>query len=113
MSRARKRVSKFLNFDAKLLQKLELFDLTVNEVFLYTLLAFRKHMSQKILSNTIVRRQPSCFPLLVQINKVRSPEQMIFLELFFRTENFLAIKLNWPIEKTFFIIAQIELENYK
>ena len=38
-------VSKFFNFDVKLLQKPKLFDLTVNEVFLYTLLAFRKHMS--------------------------------------------------------------------
>ena len=45
VSRAWKRVSKFLNFDMKKLKKPEFFDLTVNEVFKYTLLAFRKHMS--------------------------------------------------------------------
>ena len=44
VSRAWKRVSKFLNFDMKKLKKPEFFDLTVNEVFKYTLLAFRKHM---------------------------------------------------------------------
>ena len=65
------------------------------------------------LSSSIVRETSFLFSPFVQINKVRSPEQMIFLELFLRTQNFLAIKLNWPIEKTFFIIAQIELRNYK
>ena len=45
VSRAWKCVSKFLKFDMKLLQKPELFGLTVNEVFLYTLLGFRKHTS--------------------------------------------------------------------
>ena len=45
VSRAWKRVSKFLNFDMKKLKKPDFFDLTVNEVFKYTLLAFRKHMS--------------------------------------------------------------------
>ena len=45
VSRAWKRVSKFLNFDMEKLKKPEFFDLTANEVFKYTLLAFRKHMS--------------------------------------------------------------------
>ena len=45
VSHAWKRVSKFLNFDMKKLKKPDFFDLTVNEVFKYTLLAFRKHRS--------------------------------------------------------------------
>ena len=44
VSRAWKCVSKFLNFDMEKIKKPDLFDLTVNEVFLYTLLDFRKYM---------------------------------------------------------------------
>ena len=45
VSRAWKHISNFLNFDMKKLKKPDFFDLTVNEVFEYTILAFRKHMS--------------------------------------------------------------------
>ena len=45
VSRDLKRVSRFLNFDMRKLEKPDFFDLMVNEVFKYTLLAFRKHMS--------------------------------------------------------------------
>ena len=38
-------VLKLVNFEVQKVQNPNLFDLTVNEVFLYTILAFRKHMS--------------------------------------------------------------------
>ncbi len=40
VSRVQKRVSKFFNFWVKNLQKMDLSDLTDNEVFLFALLAF-------------------------------------------------------------------------
>ena len=45
MARVHKRVLKLVNFEVQKVQKPDCFDLMVNEVFLYTILAFRKHMS--------------------------------------------------------------------
>ena len=45
VARVQKRVSKFANFKVQKVQKPELYGLTVNRVFLYTISAFGKYIS--------------------------------------------------------------------